>query len=49
MSIKIIEEQIYRFLKSDTPEVIAIRGAWGVWVKLMHGEPIYKKPKKGMK
>ncbi|MDA0782722.1 MAG: hypothetical protein PQ612_09750 [Rickettsiales bacterium] len=30
MSIKIIEEQIYRFLKSDTPEVIAIRGAWGV-------------------
>jgi hypothetical protein len=30
MSIKIIEEQIFRFLKSDTPEVIAIRGAWGV-------------------
>ena len=28
-SLKIIEEQINRFLENETPEVIAIRGAWG--------------------
>ncbi|MBY0354194.1 MAG: ATP-binding protein [Rickettsiales bacterium] len=27
--ISIVEEQIYKILKTDTPEVIAIRGAWG--------------------
>ncbi len=27
--LKIIEKQIYKFLESETPEVIAIRGAWG--------------------
>lgn len=30
MSIAIIKAQIDRFLKSDTPEVLAIKGAWGV-------------------
>lgn len=30
MSIEIIKSQIKRFLKSDLPEVMAIRGAWGV-------------------
>lgn len=30
MSIKVIKKQIDKFLKSDTPEVIAIKGAWGV-------------------
>jgi hypothetical protein len=29
-SLKIIEEQIAKFLNSDTPEVMAIRGKWGV-------------------
>lgn len=29
-SIEIIKKQIYQFLETDTPEVIAIRGAWGV-------------------
>ncbi len=29
VSIKIIKEQLNVFLKSDSPEVIAIRGAWG--------------------
>jgi hypothetical protein len=30
MSIKVIKEQIDRFLQSDTPEVMVIKGAWGV-------------------
>lgn len=30
MSIEIIRTQLKRFLKSDVPEVLAIRGAWGV-------------------
>ena len=30
MSVKIIKSQILSFLNSDTPEVIAIRGKWGV-------------------
>jgi hypothetical protein len=30
MSIEILEEQIGRFLASETPEVISIKGAWGV-------------------
>jgi hypothetical protein len=30
MSIDILKAQIWRFLKSDTPEVLAIKGAWGV-------------------
>lgn len=30
MSIEIIRTQIKRFLKSEIPEVLAIRGAWGV-------------------
>ena len=30
MSIDILKAQIRRFLKTDTPEVLAIKGAWGV-------------------
>ena len=30
MSLTIIKTQIDRFLETDTPEVMAIRGAWGV-------------------
>ena len=30
MSLDIIKSQIYSFLKSETPEVMAIRGKWGV-------------------
>lgn len=30
MSIAIVKAQIERFLKSDAPEVLAIKGAWGV-------------------
>lgn len=30
MSIEVIESQIKKFLSTKTPEVIAIRGAWGV-------------------
>jgi hypothetical protein len=30
MSIDIIKQEITRFLKSDTPEVMAIKGSWGV-------------------
>lgn len=30
MSIALIKQQINRFLSSQTPEVIAIKGAWGV-------------------
>lgn len=30
MSIKLIKQQINRFLSSQTPEVISIKGAWGV-------------------
>jgi hypothetical protein len=30
VSIEIIKSQIDRFLETDTPEVLAIKGAWGV-------------------
>ena len=30
MSIEIIKSQIIRFLETDTPEVMAIRGKWGI-------------------
>lgn len=30
MSLALIKAQIDRFLQADTPEVMAIRGAWGV-------------------
>jgi Cdc6-like AAA superfamily ATPase len=30
MSINVIKSQIEKFLATDTPEVIAIKGAWGV-------------------
>jgi KAP family P-loop domain len=30
MSIKVIREQIFKFLSSETPEVMAIKGEWGV-------------------
>ncbi|PKH33477.1 MULTISPECIES: hypothetical protein [unclassified Shewanella] len=30
MSIELVKEQIRRFLSSDTPEVLAIKGDWGV-------------------
>jgi len=30
MSIEIVKTQIYEFLASDKPEVLAIKGAWGV-------------------
>ncbi|MDT3318526.1 hypothetical protein Q4Q52_01925 [Shewanella sp. SP1S2-4] len=30
MSVELVKEQIRRFLSSDTPEVLAIKGSWGV-------------------
>ncbi|QLE84080.1 hypothetical protein FLM48_02645 [Shewanella sp. Scap07] len=30
MSVDLVEQQIRRFLASDTPEVLAIKGGWGV-------------------
>jgi len=30
MSIEVIKEQIFQFLSSDTPEVMVIKGEWGV-------------------
>ena len=30
MSIKLVKSQIDRFLASDTPEVISIKGRWGI-------------------
>ncbi|MFC1552660.1 P-loop NTPase fold protein, partial [Candidatus Latescibacterota bacterium] len=30
MSVEIVEKEVKRFLSTDTPEVLAIRGAWGV-------------------
>ncbi|PCI65702.1 MAG: hypothetical protein COB26_12285 [Piscirickettsiaceae bacterium] len=30
MSVKVIKEQIFQFLSSETPEVMAIKGEWGV-------------------
>jgi hypothetical protein len=30
MSLKLVQAQVETFLKTETPEVIAIRGAWGV-------------------
>ena len=30
MSIEVIKEQIFQFLSSETPEVMAIKGEWGV-------------------
>ncbi|MDQ2190364.1 hypothetical protein [Vibrio sp. A14(2019)] len=30
MSVELVKEQIQRFLSSDTPEVLAIKGDWGV-------------------
>ncbi|MBA7570155.1 hypothetical protein ES708_11902 [subsurface metagenome] len=30
MSVEIVKKQIEEFLATDTPEVLAIRGAWGV-------------------
>src|SRR5665647_15991 len=30
MSIEVIKKQINKFLANDTPEVLAIKGAWGV-------------------
>jgi len=30
MSLEIVKKEIFRFLESDTPEVLAIKGAWGV-------------------
>lgn len=30
MSIKVVKEEIARFLESDFPEVLAIRGKWGI-------------------
>src|SRR5437764_15454950 len=40
MSIKVVKEELSRFLESDTPEVIAIRGKWGIgktyaWKKIL--------------
>jgi tRNA A37 threonylcarbamoyladenosine biosynthesis protein TsaE len=40
MSLDIIRKEITRFLASDTPEVLVIKGAWGVgktflWRKLL--------------
>ncbi len=29
MSVELVKEQIQRFLSSDTPEVLAIKGDWG--------------------
>ena len=42
MSIEIIENQISRFLASEAPEVMSIKGAWGVgktyaWTKYLNG------------
>jgi hypothetical protein len=41
MSLDVVKEQIERFLNSDSPEVMAIKGAWGVgktytWNKLLN-------------
>ncbi|MEZ9678369.1 hypothetical protein AB4306_00210 [Vibrio splendidus] len=30
MSVELVKEQVQRFLSSDTPEVLAIKGGWGV-------------------
>ena len=30
MSVKVIKDQIFQFLSSDEPEVMAIKGEWGV-------------------
>ena len=30
MSLNIVKKEIFRFLESSTPEVLAIKGAWGV-------------------
>lgn len=43
MSIKIVKEELSRFLESDTPEVIAIRGKWGIgktytWKKILKNQ-----------
>lgn len=40
MSLEIVKREIFRFLESETPEVLAIKGAWGVgktftWNKLL--------------
>lgn len=56
MSIKIVEEQIKKFLSDDTPEVLAICGKWGVgkthfWnatvKKLAASEKTFKLPRYG--
>lgn len=41
MSIEVIKQQIESFLSSDTPEVLAIKGAWGIgktysWKKFLN-------------
>lgn len=30
MSVEVIKDQIFQFLSSDQPEVMAIKGEWGV-------------------
>jgi len=41
MSVKVIHEEINRFLKSSDPEVLCIKGRWGVgktfaWTRFIH-------------
>ncbi|MCM5704973.1 hypothetical protein [Larsenimonas salina] len=30
MSVEVIKDQIFRFLSSEQPEVMAIKGEWGI-------------------
>ena len=30
MSVELVKDQVRRFLSTDTPEVLAIKGDWGV-------------------
>jgi len=47
-SLQIIEEQTYKFLENETPEVVVIKGAWGVgktfaWKKYLSKAQKHKK------
>src|SRR5579862_1313372 len=51
MSIKIVTEELARFLGSDEPEVVAIRGKWGIgktyaWKKMLREQKRLGKVKK---
>lgn len=44
MSVELVKEQVRRFLSTDTPEVLAIKGDWGS-VRLIVGSSTSKSSK----